>query len=236
MKIAVSGTQCIGKSTFVDDFKDKWSMYKSPARTYRDVIREKKLEINQLGTEESQRAILNALVDEVTEAKSDEHIIFNRCVLDNLVYTMFLNAMEKVPDKFVKETIDIVRETLVFFDIVFFCPITKLSPVNIQQAEQRDIDPQFRDTVDVFFKSLMNAYNKHSTVYFPFDHDLGCPAIIEIFGSPEERIQLAQFYINDKGDIYGEDDTLIDPNNLDETGLELAREVFGVGKPEIVTP
>jgi len=74
----------------------------------------------------------------------------------------------------------------------------------------------------------MDAYNKHSKVYFPFDNDLGCPAIIEIFGSPEERIKLAQFYINDKGNIYGEEDTLLDPNKLDETGKALAREVFGI--------
>jgi len=227
MKIAVIGTQCIGKSTFIEDFKKQWPMYESPKRTYRDTINEENLSINQEGTEKSQRAILDALVDEVTTAKGD-HIIFNRCVMDNIVYSMWLNAKGKVSDSFVKESINIARETLVFFDIILFCPITKHSPINIEQAPQRDVDPIFRNEVDVLFKSLMDAYTKHSKVYFPFDHDLGCPAIIEIFGSPEERIKLAQFYINDKGNIYGEDDTLLDPNKLDETGKALAREVFGI--------
>ncbi len=227
MKIAVIGTQCIGKTTFIEDFKKQWPMYKSPIRTYRDTINEENLSINESGTEASQRAILDALVDEVTTAKGD-HIIFNRCVLDNIVYSMWLNAKGKVSDSFVKESINIARETLVFFDIILFCPITKHSPVNIEEAPQRSIDPVFRNEVDILFKSLMDAYNKHSKVYFPFDNDLGCPAIIEIFGSPEERIKLAQFYINDKGNIYGEEDTLLDPNKLDETGKALAREVFGI--------
>jgi len=227
MKIAVIGTQCIGKSTFIEDFMKQWPMYKTPERTYRDIINERGLSINQQGDEKSQRAILDALVDEVTTAKGD-HIIFNRCVLDNIIYSMWLNAKGKVSDSFVKESINIARETLVFFDIILFCPITKHSPINIEKAPQRDIDPVFRNEIDVLFKSLMDAYNKHSKVYFPFDHDLGCPAIIEIFGTPEERIKLAQFYINDKGNIYGEDDTLLDPNKLDETGKALAREVFSI--------
>ena len=35
MKIAVVGTQCIGKSTFIKDFLNKWSMYKTPDESYR---------------------------------------------------------------------------------------------------------------------------------------------------------------------------------------------------------
>lgn len=208
MKIAVSGAQATGKTTFVQDFIQQWPMYKKPAKTYRDIIEEKKLSLNQLGNKESQEIILNALVEEVTN-NTGEHLIFDRCPLDNLIFTMWLSAKEKVEDSFVKKTIEIVRESLVFYDIIFFTPITKYSPVIVDVAQHRDIDPGYRDEIDVLFKSIMHAYTQHSTVFFPFKHELGCPAIIEIFGKREERIQLAKMYINEKGNIFSEDDSLM---------------------------
>ena len=226
MKIAVSGTQCIGKSTFAKDFLSNWSMYKKPDRTYRDIIREKNLP-NMNGTEESQRIIRDAVADEVMNAKG-KYILFDRCIWDNLVYTLWLNSKDRVSDKFVKESIDITRETLGFFDIIFFLPITQHSPVKIVKSEQREVDPNYRNEVDMLFKSLMGAYTKQSQVYYPFKSELGCPGIIEIFGTPTERIQLAKMYITENGEIYGEDETLLKVDKpLDEDGKLLAREVFG---------
>jgi len=222
------GTQCIGKSTFIDDFIKQWPMYKKPSRTYRDFINEQDLNINKEGNEEAQQVILNALVDEVMENKDGEHVIFDRCALDNLVYTLWLSNQGKVSDKFVKSTIDIARESLVFFDIIFFLPITGYSPVNIVADKNREIDPIYRDEIDVLFKTLMGAYEKQSRVFFPIENDLGCPAIIEIFGNPEERIQLAKFYVNDNGNFFGEDESMLTPEDDAEAQLALSREVFSV--------
>ena len=90
MKIAIVGTQCNGKSTFIKKFLEIWPMYKQPSKTYRDIISEKKLKLNQKGNEESQRAILDALIDELQYASANDgkDIIFDRCVLDNIVYRL----------------------------------------------------------------------------------------------------------------------------------------------------
>jgi len=226
MKIAVSGTQNIGKSTFVDDFKKNWKSYKKPKKTYRDFIKNEDLDLNREGTEESQEIILNALIDEAQNAKG-KHVIFDRCPLDNLVYTMWLNAKGYASDEFVKKTIDLVRESLVFFDIIFFLPITKHSPVAVEAKENRETDLEYREEIDVLFKSLMSAYHQESHIYFPFANKLGSPAIIEIFGTPEERVQLAKFYINEKGDPFGEEDSLI-KEELTDDALNLARESMGL--------
>lgn len=223
MKIAVCGTQCIGKTTFINDFIKEWPMYIKSPKNYRNIIKQKGLTINREGTEESQELILNALVDEIVENKV-EHIIFDRCVLDNLIYTLWLNSKGKVSDAFVKKSITIVRETLVLFDLIFFVPITKYSPVNIESAENRDIDPVYRNEIDILFKSLMSAYTKQSNIYFPIQHDLGCPAIIEIFGNPSERIQLTKMYINPDGTPFKESESLITP----EEETDLAREAYGL--------
>ena len=44
MRIAISGTACQGKSTLVKDFLNQWPSYKTPKKTYRDIIEENKLD------------------------------------------------------------------------------------------------------------------------------------------------------------------------------------------------
>jgi hypothetical protein len=226
MKIGICGTQCIGKSTFTNDFIKQWPKYSKAESSYKKAIRDGNLNINRNGDEDGQRAIRDALADIVIETK-ESHVIYDRCILDNLVYSMHLNGAGKVSDEFVKETIAICKSTLVFYDIIFFLPITKHSPVNIEKAEQRDINPEFRDEVDVLFKTLMSAYFQKSTVLFPFDTKEGCPALIEIFGTREERIKVAQLYLNEGGDIFGEDESLLDASQLlDQDGIDLAKEIY----------
>jgi hypothetical protein len=228
MKIAVSGTSGIGKSTFVSDFIDAWPQYKQPLKSYRDIAKEQNLTLNEDGTEESQKIIRDILTDEVI-ANKDDFVIYDRCILDNLIYTLWLSSRGKVSDKFVKESIDVTRETLAFFDLIFFLPITKHSPVKLVESDQRSNDPMFRDEVDILFKSLMSAYLKQSNVYFPFKSQLGCPAIIEIFGDRKQRVELSKLYITKEGKVYGEDESLLVPETeMDEDGKALAREVFKI--------
>jgi hypothetical protein len=95
MKIAVVGTQCIGKSTYIKDFLDKWIMYSSPEKSYRDIIKEKNIPLNKQGTEESQRLILDFLIDQSMQYSKSENIIFQK-------YTKtleYLNRYEFVPLK-----------------------------------------------------------------------------------------------------------------------------------------
>lgn len=212
MRIAVMGAQCTGKTTFVNDFVANWEMYTVCRGKYTDLKKSRELNLNEEGDEDSQMAILNYLCDQIISTKESDNIIFDRCVLDNLAYTMWLNAKEKVSDNFVKHTIQIVRETLGFYDIIFFCPITKHTPINLETAENRSVDPVYREEIDNLFKALMGRYVKHDRVFFPIDKEefsLGCPALIEIYGNREERIMLSRMYIGEDGNIFGEGESLL---------------------------
>lgn len=211
MRIAMMGAQCTGKTTFVKDFIENWSMYSFPSSKYTDLKKTSNIVLNQEGNEESQQAILNFLTDQIMSTKKDDKIIFDRSVIDNLAYTMWLNAYGKVSDDFVKRTIDTVKNALVFYDIIFFCPITKHSPITLEESEHRSMDPVYRTEIDALLKSLMKSYTEHSETYFPFKHDEGCPGILEIYGNRAERIQLAKFYVNIKGEMFGDGDSVLDP-------------------------
>lgn len=206
MKIAITSTQNMGKSTYISDFLKEWPMYKTPEKSYRDVIKEKNLVINENGTEENQRIILNALVDQAIEFSKNDNVILDRCVLDNLAYTSWLNLNGKVSDKFVDETRLIVRETLKMYDLLFFFPISKFNNVPMEKDGLRSIDPIYREEIDILFKVFQTSYLSGDGRVFPSSE---CPAMIELFGSREERIKLTSLYINKDGKPFGEDQSLM---------------------------
>lgn len=221
MKIAVIGTQNIGKTTYINDFLKKWPMYKTPEKTYRDIIKEKKLNCNENGDEESQKVILDCLVDQTIDSSKDDFIIMDRSVLDNLAYTSWLNLYGKVSDSFLEKTKTIVKETLKLYDVLFFLPITKFSNIEIKDDGLRSIDPVYRQEIDTLFKAFQDSYNKGDGRVFPKDDS---PALIEIFGNPEERIKMTELYITEKGLPYGEDQSLISDIATPPKGLYVPKQ------------
>ena len=206
MKIAVVGTQCVGKSTYIKDFLKKWNMYKTPDTCYRSLIKEKSLTINREGSEETQKIILDFLLDQATNFSKNENVIFDRCVLDNLAYSSWLYLNGKVSEKFLDQTRILVRESLKLFDIIFFLPLTKVSPVEIVEDGTRDTDPVYREEIDNIFKVFSQSYAQGDGRIFPANDS---PALIEIFGSPEGRIQLTSLYLTEEGKAFGENQSLI---------------------------
>ena len=64
MRVAVMGTACVGKSTFVSDFLKNWSdVYIQPEKTYRDIVKEKNLKHSKETSKETQQSILDFMVD-----------------------------------------------------------------------------------------------------------------------------------------------------------------------------
>ena len=57
MKIAFAGAHNTGKSTLIKSFLQKWQMYKTPSKTYRDIIKEKDLKHSSNTTAETQLLI-----------------------------------------------------------------------------------------------------------------------------------------------------------------------------------
>lgn len=206
MKICCIGSQNVGKTTYVKDFLKKWPMYTSPTSSYREFLKNKNLKHSKDSNEETQQEILNFLIDQTIEYTKNDNVIFDRSVLDVLAYSTWLNLNGKVSDKFLDQQRITIRETLKLYDILFFIPLTKVSPVEIQNDGFREIDPIFREEIDTIFKVFSESYNRGDGRVFPTSDS---PALIEIFGNPQERIKLTELYINENGSIFGEDQSLI---------------------------
>jgi predicted ATPase len=227
MRIAVSGTASTGKSTFIKDFIGKWKNYSTPDKTYRDIIAEGNLPHSDKTSVATQRAILDYQVLTQSQYKETDNIIFDRCPLDNLVYSMWaLNQGEgDIDEKFIDECIPLVRESMKNLDIIFFIPITKVAPIAIEDDGVRHADEQYIKEIDLLFKEFQRRYNHQSLEpFFPQDNS---PAIIEIFGSRQERLYMAGLYIDIDGDaIEGDMESII--------GKEAMEALFKTQKEELL--
>jgi len=214
MKIALIGAQGVGKSTLIKEFIAQWPMYKTPEKTYRDIIKEKGLVINKEATREVQKTILNALVDEVQEAiKTDEDfLIFDRCVIDNIAYSLwhYGKDSEGFTSEFIIDCQTIAAMTLKSFDIVFYVPARKEIP--LVESENRETDELFQEEMDNIFRALVSSYEKNTGAFFPLED---CPAVITLDGPPDMRLPQIKLYIKENGKCFGEEDgTLIDPTKV----------------------
>ena len=214
MHIAIIGAHSTGKSTLIEKFLEQWPMYKRPNKSYRDIIKEKNLNLNKQGDKESQKIILNALVDEVQLASTsdDNHVIFDRCPIDNIAYTLWHYAKETpgFNSEFVMDCKTIAALSLKHVDVIFYIPVRKEIPIT--PRENRENDDVFREEIDNIFDSMVASYEKNTGAFFPIED---CPAVIRLDGPPDMRIPQMRLYIKDNGNGFGEEDgTLIDASNV----------------------
>lgn len=204
MRIACTGCQASGKSTFVQDFLKTWPNYTTPKTTYRDLVKKKGLKINKEGTKDSQMAILNYHIDEIQRYSKDDNVILDRCVIDPLVYSFWLHdkGTGGVTAEDIELMLKLVKEGLKLYDIIFWFPI--LEDVAIPKEDHlRDKDEDYRKEINNLFLAVNKSYIKNTGVIFPPED---CPALIDLHGNRAERIAMAQMYITTEGKPYGEDE------------------------------
>ena len=210
MRISITGTACQGKSTLIKDMLSEWTNYKTPENTYRSLINKDKH--SRKTTEEVQWKILNHMVDEQQKYRSGDKVLFDRCPLDNIAYTIWANAKGNISDEFVEKCIPIIKESMKFLDIIFYIPITQHNPVDISDDGTRDADKYYIEEIDHILKNLYGQWREDTDVFFQKDDK---PAIIEIFGSPQERIEMIKLYIDNDGDAISEQG-IINPSEISE--------------------
>lgn len=210
MRICVCGAGGVGKSTFVKGFLENWPSYECSGESYRKLIEEKKLSLNKDGNQESQEIILNCLLDEAMKYTSEDNVIHDRGTIDNLVYTLWHKAKDEnsITEEFMKTTFQLVKTSMLFYDVIFYIPYNDTS-ITEEVKETRETDTLFNREIDNFFKGVNSMYYDKNESLFPFSDEKGVPALIEIFGNCEERLEIAKLYVDPDGKNFGEEDSLI---------------------------
>lgn len=214
MRIAFIGAQNVGKSTLIEEFIKQWPMYKKPSKSYRDFIAESNIKLNKEGDKESQRKILDALVDELQHAAAseDKYLVFDRCPVDNIAYSLwhYAKGTKGIDEEFIINTKTIAAISLKHLDAIFYVPLREEIPLT--KKENRDIDRTYRQEVDNIYKALVESYEKNTGAFFPNED---CPPLITLDGPPDMRLPQLKLYIKENGNCYGESDgSLLDPSKI----------------------
>ena len=218
MRIAISGCQNSGKTTLLNNFKAVWPQYSTPTKTYRDLIKDNSLEHSSKATKETQLDILSFMITQLGEYDKTSKVVYDRCPLDNLVYTLWCHekGVEGFDKLFVDQTISLVKESMRSLDIIFLLRYDPL--IKIEDDGLRDTNIEYIKEIDNIFGVLSDQYthNLSADIFFPKDDS---PCIITLPTSGQHRIDIIAEYIDVNGELPGDEQSLFNPNNLDELEL-----------------
>jgi len=227
MRIAFSGAACTGKTTTLNAFLQRWPNYKTSETTYRDLIKNNKHSKNT--DKKTQQAILEFMVEQQKPYTLHDKIAYDRCPLDNIVYSLWAHEKGKkgFNDNYINKAIESVHKGMRTLDIIFLMTRDMMGPIESNMV--RETDSAYVIEIDNIFKAIYKQIQ--ATGASPFFPANDSPALIEITGSTQERIEQISMYVTEDGNMYGEEQSLI---NIDEVNKmeQLLRDQKGFLKKE----
>jgi len=192
MRIAVSGSHSLGKSTVVNDWVALHGDYIREEEPYRVLSLRGPYEIlfRDASTRLHNGIQLYYSIGRLNRYSTPaEQVIFDRAPVDYIAYSQYTANQHStdIDDDFVVSMVSVVRESLEHLDILAFVPQSDAWPVAMEDDGIRPLDHSYRDEVDVIFKHI---YRDGRFDILPKKNP---PLLVELVGPPDERVlQLAQ--------------------------------------------
>jgi hypothetical protein len=191
MRIAISGTHCVGKTTLIDDFLKIHPEYVYEEEPYYQLQEEHGIEFSVDPNLEEIIEQLNFNIERLDAYEDRRNVIFERCPLDFVAYSIYLAHQEEMDfkDTTVFHMFPEIKEALENLDLIVFLPMTREYPIHCPESE----DENSRNAVDAILKRI---YREEMFDLLSSD---GHTQVIELWGSPEERIKKLGFYWKENG-------------------------------------
>lgn len=167
MRVAIVGAQSTGKTTLLNALKLEPSLlgFNFVEEVTRTVAK-KGLKINEEGNDYTQVCIINLHLENLKH----ENAIYDRCILDGVVYTHYLYDKGQVS-----------CDTLTYAYKQFITHINDYDKIFLLMPEFEMVDDKVRSVNREFRDEILNLFKLYIT-----DHNLD---VIELSGSVEERKQ-----------------------------------------------
>lgn len=177
-KILLCGASGTGKTTVLNKFKEEG--FDVVTEVVRTLVKEKGIKINEMGDEEGQKIIFDA----VDESVKNDYIVADRCWVDVLAYTAWSVKQETIDKSimmpFIEHFIDSMtyQENNVLF--VYF-------PIEFPVTDDgvRSTDEEYRKSIDIYIKGILKESGYH---------------YITVHGTPEERVEQIKKAVRDSRD------------------------------------
>ncbi|MEX0678332.1 MAG: AAA family ATPase [Pirellulales bacterium] len=185
MRIAISGSHSLGKSTLIGDWVERHPRYTREEEPYRALRDWYTIEFRQASTRWHNGLQLHYNIGRVNRYSSgSDCVIFDRCPVDYLAYSQYTadHGTTDINDAFVQGMVPAVQDSLRSLDILAFIPMSEEWPVPMEDDGIRPIDLQYRDEVDAIFKAIYRG-NRYAVM-----PERNGPHLVEITGSRAERV------------------------------------------------
>ncbi len=191
MRIAVSGTHSVGKSTLVHDLIGALPGYFREEEPYRALREQYPIKFGKESTKYCNGVqVFYNITRVMTYRSPEDRVVFDRCPVDYIAYSLYTahHRETDLDEAFVKSLVEPVRQSLRSLDLIVFVPVSKHHPMHLEADGIRPVDPSYRTQVDHHFKAIYreNAFG----LFDEASRAKGAgPRLIEVQGSREERIQ-----------------------------------------------
>ena len=158
MKIGLTGTQSVGKSTLINEltklpeFKD---YYTATERSKH--LRDLGIPLNTDSTLLGQFVFIAERARELL----NENLLTDRSIYDVLAYTLSSKSISMIQTE---EIVRAARHMIRYYDIIFYVDPTGVS---IEDNGVRTIDAEYRDKIDMVIKELLDEYPPNKLVNIP---------------------------------------------------------------------
>ena len=187
MRIAVSGSHSLGKSTIVNDWMAQHPGFLREEEPYRALGLYGPYEIlfRDASTKLHNGIQLFYNISRIHRyGNFADDVIFDRAPVDYLAYSQYTanQGSTDIDAAFVESMVPAVRESLDHLDILAFVPRSEDWPVAMEDDGIRPVDYAYRDEVDAIFKEI---YREGRFQVFP---EKNSPLLVELGGSREARL------------------------------------------------
>jgi len=188
MRIAISGSHSLGKSTLVNDWVAAHTCYTREEEPYRALGLHGPYEIlfRDASTRMHNGIQLYYNISRIHRyGTPQDDVIFDRAPVDYLAYSQYTAncGTTDIDDAFVQSMVPAVRESLDHLDILAFVPCSEDWPVAMEEDGIRPVDHAYRDEVDTIFKQI---YREGRFDVMPGKN---APRLVELCGSREQRLE-----------------------------------------------
>lgn len=171
MRIALSGVQCTGKTTILEEMKKckEFENFTFIKECIRD-LQKKGILINEQGNDETQLTIMNVHIDNLLK----DNCVFDRCILDCVSYAKYSLKHGKITEKTYNNCLDSFNQYIDRYDyIVYLVPEFKMI-----EDGTRSTNEDFRNEVKNYFDEFVNDIENNHSV-----------KIIRLTGSVKNRLK-----------------------------------------------
>ena len=196
MRIAISGSHSLGKSTVVNEWVGKNPHFVREEEPYRALGLYGPYEIlfRDASTKLHNGIQMYYNISRIHRyGKSTDDVIFDRAPVDYIAYSQYTanQGSTDIDAAFVESMVPTVRESLDHLDILAFVPKSDAWPVEMETDGIRPVDPAYRDEVDAIFKQI---YREGRFQVLP---EKNGPLLLELWGSREQRLDQLQAAIDE---------------------------------------